>query len=332
MTSERERAEPISAMDVIKYKQHQREEAEFWTWWKTTKFDVSNDDALAIWQAARREERKQWLDALNAAGILVHQIAGSDTFHISCTHESALREERKRGRELLGEALMPLAALIISGECTTAQSSLCDEIKQQIVSAHDKLLAELEAEPMCTKCGESETHKHHDYEFNDVMPYHKYVSKCPTCYASVKQPVTRCKRTHHSHTPSPCILCDDPWHAVRITEPEVGTCQSSASSVFGHSGGVPHEERGDCRDWVKAEAVAPEPKPPIDWAERIINELRRMPDERQITRMINEYDERAAPASQPGEAAQSDPEKLVEAARKIAAQCSPGEMTSNIMY
>lgn len=31
-------------------------------------------------------------------------------------------------------------------------------------------------------------------------------------------------------------------------------------------------------------------QPGIDWAERIVNELRRLPDERQITNMIQEYD------------------------------------------
>lgn len=35
-------------------------------------------------------------------------------------------------------------------------------------------------------------------------------------------------------------------------------------------------------------------EPPIDWAQRIVNALRRLPDQRQITRMIEEYDNREA--------------------------------------
>lgn len=38
--------------------------------------------------------------------------------------------------------------------------------------------------------------------------------RCPTCYATVRQPVTRCDRgkAHPDHRPSKCILCTDPWH------------------------------------------------------------------------------------------------------------------------
>lgn len=41
-----------------------------------------------------------------------------------------------------------------------------------------------------------------------------------------------------------------------------GTCQSSASSGFGHSGGIAHEKREDCREWVAAGAGRVDPLPP----------------------------------------------------------------------
>lgn len=61
-------------------------------------------------------------------------------------HLLDLEEEVERRGNLLREALFPLAALIVSGECTTAESALNEELKQQIISAHDAVLAKLRSE------------------------------------------------------------------------------------------------------------------------------------------------------------------------------------------
>jgi hypothetical protein len=48
--------------------------------------------------------------------------------------------------EALRKALIPLAALVLSGECTTAPSALTEEIKLAIVEAHDSVLSALASE------------------------------------------------------------------------------------------------------------------------------------------------------------------------------------------
>ena len=85
-------------------------------------------------------------------------------------------------------------------------------------------------------------------------------------------------------------------------EPILGACQSSGSSGFGHSGGVLHEEREDCIDWVKAQAVAPEPK----YCE--IHQHYKPCEHNGGVRRNSGWEWPVAPASHPGEAPAYDPE------------------------
>jgi hypothetical protein len=53
----------------------------------------------------------------------------------------SLRTELREAREALQLALVPLAALVLSGECVNARTGLCDEVKLDVLKAHDAILA-----------------------------------------------------------------------------------------------------------------------------------------------------------------------------------------------
>lgn len=53
----------------------------------------------------------------------------------------SLRAELEQTREALQLSLIPLAALVVSGECVNAPTGLAEEVKQAIIKAHDAILA-----------------------------------------------------------------------------------------------------------------------------------------------------------------------------------------------
>lgn len=63
----------------------------------------------------------------------------------------------------------------------------------------------------CSECGFSKSSLNH-YTGSADYDHPFKAAQCPTCFAEVKQPVTRCIRTCHSHVPSPCVTCTDKWH------------------------------------------------------------------------------------------------------------------------
>lgn len=63
------------------------------------------------------------------------------------SERAAWQKEREALRGVLSIALIPITALIVAGECTTAPSALADQVKLAIIEAHDKILTYFSAAP-----------------------------------------------------------------------------------------------------------------------------------------------------------------------------------------